>query len=274
MGVYSTQAFYAGMLAPLGLTEVDLLLHQGFSRELVFYLVIEKAKLTNTQTGQSLIVYNDPTNKASYAQFVAAIKSAMVHGLTTEVPNDADVGEPAATGEGPTPPISVKTPPPPLPELCFEPALATADAKAEFAQLAAEGKPPNFCGAGRRARARSQLSVRLFGQDLEVEVTTRSIYGVFNYLGKVMAHPESAPELVDYAVPSETTPNGPLLNVQSTDSVAGGCFSVLTYEQKTYCVPQEGAQVTKNIFNVLNVLVALKQSPGDLPASQTVLVAP
>jgi hypothetical protein len=39
-------------------------------------------------------------------------------------------------------------------------------------------------------------------------------------------------------------------------------------------VPQESAQTTKQVFNVLSALVALKQSPGDLPASQTVLVAP
>jgi hypothetical protein len=32
--------------------------------------------------------------------------------------------------------------------------------------------------------------------------------------------------------------------------------------------------VTKDIFNVLSVLVALKQSPGDLPATQSVLIAP
>ena len=48
----------------------------------------------------------------------------------------------------------------------------------------------------------------------------------------------------------------------------------MNYEAKTYCVPQDGADITKNIFNVLSVLVALKQSPGDLPATATVLVAP
>lgn len=277
VGVYSTQAFYSGMLAPLGLTEVDLLLHQGFPRELVFYLVIDKAKLTNVKTGQTIIVYNDPTNRASYAQFVAAIQSAMVHGLVTEVPQSHETGEApraASGGPGPPAPIAVKPPPPPAPQLCFEPALATTDAKTEFAELAQEGKPPNFCGGGPRARANSRLTVRLFGQDIEVEVTTRSIYGIFRYLGQVLAHPDSVPQLVDYGVPSETTPAGPLLSVNPDSALPGGCFSEVRYEGGSYCVPQDGAQNTKTIFNVLSVLVALKQSPGDLPATATVLVAP
>jgi hypothetical protein len=277
MGVYSTQAFYSGMLAPLGLTEVDLLLHQGFPRELIFYLAIEKAKLTNVKTGQSIIVYNDPTNKASYGRFVAAIQSAMVHGLTTEVPQARETGEPApaAAPGGRTEPvaIAVKPGPPPTPQLCFERALATEASKTEFAELVQEGKPPNFCGAGPRSRANSRLTVRLFGEDVEVEVTTRSIYGIFRYLGQVMAHAESTPQLVDYGVPSETTPAGPLLTV-TAPATAGACFSAVRYEGQTYCIPLEGSQTSKDIFNVLSVLVALKQSPGDLPATATVLVAP
>jgi hypothetical protein len=47
-----------------------------------------------------------------------------------------------------------------------------------------------------------------------------------------------------------------------------GCFTAVNYGGRGYCVPQERAQTTKQVFNVL------KQSPGDLPASQTVLVAP
>jgi hypothetical protein len=282
VGVYSTQAFYAGMLSPLGLTEVDLLLHQGFPRELVFMLVIDKAKLTNTQTGQSIIVYNDPTSKASYAQFVQAVKSAMVHGLTTEVPLPRGPGEPQPAASGSPPgapsapaPISVKPSPPPTPQLCFERALATADSKAEFDQLTAEGRAPNYCGAGPQHRANSRLTVRLFGQDLEVEVTTRSIYGIFRYLGAVMAlPPDQIPQLVDYGVPSESTPSGPLLTVDSSFGLAGECFSVVHYEGRTYCVPQDGSYTTKNIFNILSLLVSLKQSPGDLPATATVLVGP
>jgi hypothetical protein len=274
MGVYSTQAFYSGMLTPLGLTEVDLLLHQGFPRELVFYLVIDKLKLTNVKTGDSVIVYNDPSNKASYDQFVQAVKSAMVHGLTTEVPAKSDSADasPPSTGAAPTP-ITIKTPPPPEPQLCFEKTLATADSMTEFAKLAHEGKPPDFCGSGARSRAKSQVTVRLFDQDTKVEVTTRSVYGLFRYLGQLMNSDSARPELVDYGVPFETTPSGPLLMVDAPTGMES-CFSALRYEGRDYCVPQEGSQNTRDIFNILSLLVALKQSPGDLPATTTLLVAP
>jgi hypothetical protein len=284
MGVFNTQAFYEGMLQPLGLNDIDLLLHQGFSRELVFYLVIDKAKITPCPLSAGpdpCIVYNDPANP-SYPKFVGAIEAAMEHGLTTEVPQaaeSADADSAAAAGApGDTRPGKAEAAPRPSAgpkaQLCFERALSTDAAKQQFDQLAGENKPPAYCGAGHR-RANAPLTVRLFdGRDYQIVVTTRSIYGMFNYLGAVMnAPPPEAPVLVDYRVPSETTPAGPLLTV-TTASAFEGCFTSVRYGGRTYCVPQQDAQTTKQVFNVLSALVALKQSPGDLPTSQTVLIAP
>jgi hypothetical protein len=168
-------------------------------------------------------------------------------------------------------------PPPeePKAQLCFERALSTDAAKAQFDQLKSEGKPPFYCGSGHK-RGSAPLTVRLFdGKDYQIEVTTRSIYGIFNYLGAVMNDaPGKQPMLVDYHVPSETTPAGPLLTVNQTGVFATGCFTSVFYGGRGYCVPEDGAQTTKQVFNVLSALVALKQSPGDLPVAQTVLVAP
>ncbi|HEY3887435.1 MAG TPA: hypothetical protein VGL73_02605, partial [Caulobacteraceae bacterium] len=112
--------------------------------------------------------------------------------------------------------------------------------------------------------------------DYQIVVNTRSIYGMFEYLGAVMnTDPAKQPTLVDYKVPSEVTPVGPLLTVTSSAGAFGiGCFTAVHYGGKNYCVPQESARTTKQVFNVLSALVALKQSPGDLPASQSVLIAP
>jgi hypothetical protein len=307
MGVFNTQTFYEGMLQPLGLNDIDLLLHQGFSREMVFYLVIEKAKITPCplQPGTDpCILYNDPSNP-SYLLFQGAIESAMEHGLITEVPQNLDsyvaptnpatdqgaagASEQAhqaaeqvaaqSTGDvGKAGKIDFVLRPPadePKAQLCFERALSTAAAKKEFDSLTAEKKPPFYCGTGHK-RGSAPLTVRLFdGRDYQIVVTTRSIYGMFNYLGAVMNTPAAkAPVLVDYHVPSEVTPVGPLLTVTQGGVLGAGCFSSVTYGGKSYCVPQDGAQTTKQVFNVLSALVALKQSPGDLPASQTVLVAP
>jgi hypothetical protein len=306
MGVFNTQTFYEGMLQPLGLNDIDLLLHQGFSREMVFYLVIEKAKITPcplTAGTDPCIVYNDPANP-SYAMFQGAIEAAMEHGLITEVPQSSEslvaptdpnsdqgaAGANAAAHAAATqvaaqasgemgragkidfvlraPAEESKA------QLCFERALSTLAAKKEFDELTAEKKPPFYCGAGHK-RGSAPLTVRLFDKrDYQILVTTRSIYGIFNYLGAVMdTPPEKAPVLVDYHVPSETTPTGPLLTV-TTASGFSGCFTSVRYDGRSYCVPQENAKITKQVFNVLSALVALKQSPGDLPVSQTVLIAP
>jgi hypothetical protein len=307
MGVFNTQTFYEGMLQPLGLNDIDLLLHQGFSREMVFYLVIEKAKITPCplQPGSDpCIVYNDPSNP-SYLMFQGAIEAAMEHGLITEVPQSTEslvaptdaatdqgaAGARAATkaaveqvtaqsngdiGRAGSIDFVLRAPTDsPKAQLCFERALSTTAAKKEFDQLTAEKKPPFYCGTGHK-RGSAPLTVRLFdGRDYQIVVTTRSIYGIFNYLGAVMNTPtKQQPVLVDYKVPSEVTPVGPLLTVTQGGILGTGCFTAVNYGGRGYCVPQESAQTTKQVFNVLSALVALKQSPGDLPASQTVLVAP
>src|SRR5208337_4920417 len=172
---------------------------------------------------------------------------------------------------------------------CFESALATVAAMTEFAQLQQEGKGPNFCGS--KTHGPQQLTVRLFNQDTEVEVTTRSVYSMFTYLGNVMNVADSGappPALVDYSADYKTkdastpapekTPEGQLMDVTAGAGAYAGlgddCFVAVSYGGRSYCVPQNGSLVTKDIFNVLSVLVALKQSPGDLPATQSVLIAP
>jgi hypothetical protein len=308
MGVFNTQTFYEGILQPLGLNDIDLLLHQGFSREMVFYLVIEKAKVTPCplQAGSDpCILYNDPDNP-SYLMFQGAIEAAMEHGLVTEVPQNSDsyvaptdpatdqgaagaqeqkheaVEQVAAQSSGDVGKggkIDFVLRPQadePKAQLCFERALSTVAAKKEFDQLTAEKKPPFYCGTGHK-RGSAPLTVRLFdNRDYQIVVTTRSIYGIFNYLGSVMNETAKVqPALVDYKIPSEVTLAGPLLTVTTSGGVfGGGCFTAVTYGGKTYCVPQESTQTTKQVFNVLSALTALKQSPGDLPAAQTVLVAP
>jgi hypothetical protein len=294
-------------MQPLSLGEVNLLLNQGFSRELIFYLVIDKAKLTD-KNGNAFFVYNNPLSP-QYQLFVQAIQAAMVHGLTTEVPNpdltsptppapppvthaapgpsaardaagaaqDAVAGGGGGGGAGTAPVnnaapgLTVSHPPPPEPQLCFEQALATDAAKKEFAQLTAEGKPPNYCGQG--VTAHRQLTVRLLGQDYEVEVFTRSVSSIFRYLGSALAHPDKMPVLVDYGVPSEVTPAGPILDVENSGGFTGiGCFTHVDYAQRSWCVPENGQPITRDLFNTLTMLVALKQQPGDLPASSTVLL--
>ena len=105
MGVYTTKDFYTGIMEPLTLNDVDLLLHQGLPRELVYYLVIDKAKFTNPDDPKdSFFVYNDPAMrgplslpgpgyKPTFAAFQYVMQLAMTTGFVTEVPQMGDGGD-------------------------------------------------------------------------------------------------------------------------------------------------------------------------------------
>ena len=273
--VLNSKDFYAGLMSPLDLNDVDLLLHQGFARELIFYLVIDKATITPTPNGQPVVIYNDPTDAKRFAVFQGYIREAMLHGLTTqsflapdEMADPGDSGDDAGKGGA-----SKKPKLTPHAELCYDTALAAPEARSDFPSTA------NLCGVAPTVRASAQtsnLAVTLHGQSLQIAVTTRSIFGIFTFLGSLIAHGDADqarlhayPELV-----SETTVDAPLLTVLKGGAARRGCFIGLGYEGETYCVPQDGADNTKRIFNILNALLALKTSPGDLPITQTVRIAP
>lgn len=266
--VLNSKDFYAGLMAPLDLQDVDLLLHQGFARELIFYLVIDKATIT-PKGGDPFVIWNDPSDPKRFALFQSYIKEAMLHGLTTQsylVQDDSGGGPDDKSGKGAKTTAHA--------ELCYDRALATPDARKDFPADA------NLCSTTHTAKSAassgSNLTVNLYGQQMEIEVTTRSIFGIFQYLGGIIARGDpnevrlhAYPEL-----PAEVTVDAPILEIGTGGGPYGGCFSAIGYEGTRYCVPEQGADNTKKIFNILNALLALKTAPGDLPVTQTVRIAP
>jgi len=120
----------------------------------------------------------------------------------------------------------------------------------------------------------------------QVEIVFRSTYEIFRYLGALTDEqatsaasdcsdqPVNAPPTIcDYTTPDTPKPIGPILWIQ-TDKAASSCFTAVTYSNRRYCVPKGGADLdmTKDAFNILISLLALKQSPGDLPTPQAVLL--
>jgi hypothetical protein len=269
--LFATHDFYLGLMTPLSLDEIDLLLHQGYSRELIFYLVIDKAKITpfipgGAQAAQPHFDYNRPGDP-SFPEFQAFIQAAMEHGLTTEQ-------APAAAGEPPTPaPDSSKTSPMRAArQTCYEPALASPAAMDDFKLVHV-----NFCGSGEPPPP--QQLVLLNGKAYKIEVVFRSTYGIFRYLGGLVRNPAGSPVLDDYSkdyptgVP-EMTPAGLLFKIDTSGGIPEGCFTAIRYEDAAYCAPGrgDGAGTTREIFNILTALVALKQSSGDIPASSAILI--
>ena len=341
MSLLGSQDFYTGLMAPITVQDVDLLLHQGYARELIFYLVIAKATITPmtdyvlgpdgkpeldskgnpehtapvlgpdgkqeldadgnpmftmVPSGPPTVVFNNPETLVDEVQhpekhlvfttFEYYIREAMEHGLTTETylaPDEtagdgSESGSKGGGGGAKSPKLTTQA------ELCYDRSLVKAGDIADI-------DPSSFCGAKPAVRLKPGPSEPLYiklndlppplkGEPLEVDVTTRSIYGMFYYLGDIIGHNDEAyVHLHHYDdLPAETTVEEPLVNVLTGKSLLGigpgGCFSKVSYEGGTFCAPEagDGADNTKRIIAIINALLALKQSNADIPTTQSVRI--
>ncbi|HVN01429.1 MAG TPA: hypothetical protein VMT68_14570 [Caulobacteraceae bacterium] len=289
MSLLGSKDFYSGLLAPLGLRDVDLLLHQGYSRELIFYLVIEKAKITlvppdgRPSAFPPQVVYNDPSDAKNFQLFQYYIKEAMEHGLTTETFQTPDGAADDGSSDSSPGEKGWKARPPKLQtqaELCYDKALALPSDIPDIAS-------GSFCGDKPDVRPATQgpseplyvtlhdKSFALHDQRLEIEVTTRSIYGIYYYLGRIIRSGRTV-DLQAFDLPAEKLLAAPLVDVAVDRPPEGeqdaGCFTAVRYEGQRFCVPREGADNTKHIFGILNALIALKQSNADIPVTQSVRI--
>ena len=306
MNVFSTHDFYQGMMSPLSLQEVDLLLRQGFPRELVFYLTIAKAKITPLDAktfkpnGAPYYLYNNPDgDPANYAEFAGHIALAMEAGLTTDVAADAGPADaappdqeiaavPAPAGGKGGVQFVLKADAKAGPKVveCLDEALQSARGRQFVAALQAQGQPVRICG---KAAAAGQKNVVFWRTSTgfeaqQIEISFRSTYEIFRYLGALMNDhgasagdcttqaPNAAPLICDYTAPDRPAPIGPLF--QEVADSGTSCFTSISYENRRYCIPNGGAEAdaTKEVFNILISLLALKQSPGDLPTPQAVVL--
>ena len=286
MSLLGSKDFYSGLLAPLGLRDVDLLLNQGYSRELIFYLVIAKAKITIVSKDgvaspfPPQVIYNDPGDPKNFQLFQYYIKEAMEHGLTTETyqapDNSAGDSDDSDTSGDKTkakkPKLTTQA------DLCYDKALALPADIADIAKGSFCGDKPDVRTSVEGASAPLYVTLHdksfpLHDQQLQIDVTTRSIYEIYYYLGRIVRSGQPM-NLQAFDLPAERIEAAPLIDVVTDRSAPteGGCFSAVAYEGQTYCVPREGAENTKHIFGILNALIALKQSTGDIPVTQTVRI--
>jgi len=301
MNVYNTHDFYQGFMQPLRLEEIDLLLRQGYPRDLIFYLTIAKAKITPLgadfkPSGQPYYIYNDPDgDPKNYGEFAGHIRLAMEAGLTTDVEAQSDDASSAdnviaaAKAGGVEFIVRPDTKSGPKIVECLDRALQSARARALVANLEKQQQPVRFCGepaSGPQKNVVYWPDATGGYQPQQVEIVFRSTYEIFRYLGALADEPgtpaasdcadqpqHAAPTICDYTTPDTPKPIGPILWIE-TDKGANGCFTAVTYSNHRYCVPKGGAELdmTKDAFNILISLLALKQSPGDLPTPQAVLL--
>ena len=245
VGVLESNGFYDGLLRPINLPEANLILHQGFSRALVFSLLVDKVRITSG--GNVEEIRNAPTEPDEFRRFEQYLYLAVYYGLTVEVARGPD-----GKTEG---------------RLCFDQALAGPEQKA-FVRTS-----PIQCTHGPDTRGwprtRPELAFIIDGKPQSIEINARSPNQIFQYLGSLVG-PASAGHTVTLYGDQPGTTQGPLV-VVTTDPRAN-CFARVTYEGTTYCVPDVGSDNTKRIFQILNQILALNTSPEDIPPTQSVFI--
>ena len=81
VALLESKNFYQGMLAPLDLLEINLLLKQGFPRELVYRLAVQDITIYDKH---GLNRYLNEPGTPGYGKFNEYLTDAMAYGVTTE----------------------------------------------------------------------------------------------------------------------------------------------------------------------------------------------
>jgi hypothetical protein len=167
-----------------------------------------------------------------------------------------------------------------LGRLCFDPVLverARRDYPAEiFEQLATTSRHRPSCSdpwpKASDTGGTDTLTFAVLGTPLgpmRYEITTRSTYGIYQFLGRILA--TGMGDQIRLRGHREQDEDPRLLTV--VDGQQNGCFVDLKFDGY-YCVPRQGAENTKRIFSLLAQLLALKTQPGDLAITPTVRTIP
>ncbi|MBY5508352.1 hypothetical protein HFO81_22750 [Rhizobium leguminosarum] len=127
----------------------------------------------------------------------------------------------------------------------------------------------NWSGTGATPK---DLVVR-FHNDIEGEasftfsISLRSPFAVFRYLGALMRSTPNAFRLQTEEALRRATDTS---IIKVTRGRSHNCFAATVYRGSAYCVPERGAENTKQVFSILAQLVALSVTPGTLPVTSDV----
>jgi hypothetical protein len=298
-----THDFYSNMLSQIDLQIVNALIRQGFSRELVLNAVIGSIRVKDS-SGHVTEITNDPLldppaptcpsardhygvghvlNDSPYTlarfnpaltpcqfhRFEFLLQTAMAWGINVETksePNpaysaDAVKQAKAASKDPPAKTITHS-------HFCFDPAFAeTAQKNFVLRRL------PDVCGGSKTWTTGGEgqdLTVYFVsnGQrsdDLTFTIIPRSPFAIFRYFGHVLRAEETTPVWLYWHDGSVGANQEKILAVSRTPLSL--CFAKTFYFGTFYCVPFDGNDATKQVFAMLNQIVALSTSTGSLPTT-------
>lgn len=290
--------FYAGLLGQIDLATINIFVNAGLSRELVLHALVKTARIEHSD-GTLYQFHNDPANDAfdgdnsasgqrrcealldtgdlqpafvhpiwrrpaecNYQKFLFFLRAAVMYGMTTEVVErraaEGRSGKVAGKGDGGRQGTEVV--------ICFDPAIAIEYGR----EVSAEGR----CGGARRRLSDPRRYGELGPHIRQIQPVLRSPYSVFQYFGRLLATNNAhRVRLIDAGTPRLPTGDRSILTVTSGPTLEG-CFASAMHDGEAFCVPGKGANNTKEMFVLLNALVALSTTRSALPVTQTVQIAP
>jgi hypothetical protein len=273
--VLDSKQFYQALLSPIDLVTLDAFIRQGYSHELLYRLFIDSIR--RTIAGRTVEYRNDPKAPCEMVGgqrrcFKDVIDNGVASGLTVETLAVSDNGA-----------VGAKFSSTVYARMCLDPVLAQRfrsehpDFRSTFVGQVGQPRcgiwPPEVRAGKRRIAEADSLNFDLtdtaYGP-IHVEVFPRSTFGVYRFLGRILA--VEATEDVRLREDTNLAEDTRLLAV--TDGSGGPCFVSITFENKFYCVPENGAESTKRTFSLLAQLLALKTQSGDLNATPVVRVTP
>ena len=285
VAVLDSQEFYVGLLTPLTIATINFALEQGFPRDILLNLFIDHVE---ERSPQGVVVsVNDPDDP-SFPRFQNSLRSLMSQGLTTRRANEIEDAGPPIPAEqlydarrvaaiaqagalvrpvaGGRYQIFVRRR---TAAFCFDPALATRPIEdPELRKLTCDAK-----SGATVVSAGQDSSIALVGAHGETRIVTRSVRGIFDYLGALVGQPPDRQVYVAAADPARARAGirERLIDIE-TDRPAGGSWLTTSFEGETYHIPREGGDTTTRVIGAVTELLALNTSTKALPLNNTVTI--
>ena len=281
--VLESKDFYTALLSPVDLVTLNYFLHQGYPRSLLFWLFTDSVRVTINGVKHEIRNLPDrdcePDPKSHREScFSDMVKSALATGLTVETVVDQHL--PAASAGGgqqkESKPVTIV-----YARLCYDQVLADrapqdfgSEVNSAVMFSGAQHRPT--CGGWKpdtKKLGGDTLTFEWVGTPrgtIRYEIITRSTFGIYQFLGRILS--QHTNDLIRIPIAPDSEEDNRILAVTTESS--GGCFVDINFDGNFYCVPQKGAENTKRIFSLLAQLLALKTQTQDLAITPTVRVAP
>jgi len=311
VGTLENREFYGGFLSPLDLEGLSLLLNAGLSREVVFHSVMQAFRVTHSN-GTAYLFENNPSDDSwdgvqrspvcaslydgretafepvfvtglwqkphehdcRYQKFLYFLRLALRYGVTVEaIPlPQRNIGEADSGRRGRSPDRDRDrgaSGPSAVYFVCYDPAIATENG------LPVPRNAEVACGAKKRLVGKTHEFEFRFQFKRPVAGITpvvRSPYAVFQFYGQLLATGSLQRARISNLSRRDALPREPeLLTIEKGP---GDCFAQAAYGGDQFCVPNKGTRNTKEVFVLLNTLVAISTSRSALPASPSFVLTP